>query len=170
MPTEGGLARLTRYEALFELSSDMNVASDIVQAGQVLAARLKYVADVFSWRYVAVEGEGEAASNRAGSILIIDGYRGRATVATMLRAHLSRVEWELWEAGKACIITGDSLVEAQKCLPELFQKEDITQVYVYPVFVDRQLQSMFLFSKRRQPFNELDIKFIAIDVIGLGET
>jgi class 3 adenylate cyclase len=68
----------------------------------------------------------------------------------------------LWEAGKACIIKGESLVETQQSLPELFQKEDIAQLYVYPVFVDRQLQSMFLFSKRRQPFNELDIKFIAI--------
>ena len=58
MPADEALARLARYESLFELSSEINTANDIARVGDVMARRLKYVADVFSWRYLGMESEG----------------------------------------------------------------------------------------------------------------
>lgn len=40
------LSKVSRYEALFELTGVINAASDIESVGQVLARRLKYIADV----------------------------------------------------------------------------------------------------------------------------
>jgi class 3 adenylate cyclase len=161
MSRDSALSKLTRYESLFELSNELNVSSNIVQAGKIMASRLKYVVDVFSWRYFIVEGEGKGASNHANNILIVDGFRGQATVADNLNQPLSPVESKWWEDGKACLIEGESLLVAKKSLPELFHRNDIAQIYVCPEFEGRTLQSMFIFSKRRQPFNELDMKFIS---------
>jgi class 3 adenylate cyclase len=161
MSIESALSKLTRYEALFELSNELNVSGNIVNAGKIMASRLKYVADVFSWRYFSVPGEGKGALSHERNVLIIDGYRGQATVANNLNQALTPVESKWWEDGNTCLIEGEALIAAKKSLPELFHKNDIIQIYVYPEFEDRKLQGMFIFSKRKQPFNEVDIKFIS---------
>ena len=73
MPIEEDLSRLTRYEAIFELSSEINMSDEIAQVSELLASRLKYVADVFSWRYFAVESECIDSSNSEKKVIIIDG-------------------------------------------------------------------------------------------------
>ena len=52
---QGLLSKVSRYEALFELTGVINAAVDIESVGAVLARRLKYIADVYSWRYICFE-------------------------------------------------------------------------------------------------------------------
>jgi hypothetical protein len=112
MSIEEDLSRLTRYEALFELSNKINTADDIAQVGELLARRLKYVADVFSWRYFAVESESIGSSSSEKRVLIIDGYRGQATVAYILLEDLSKVESKLWAERKVSFLAGESFLSA----------------------------------------------------------
>ena len=162
MPIEEDLSRLTRYEAIFELSSKINMSDEIAQVGELLAGRLKYVADVFSWRYFAVESEGIDSSNNEKKVIIIDGYRGQATVAYILLEDLSKVESKLWVERKVCFLAGETLSEAKEYLPKQFQKNDISQLFVCPHLGGGEIRGLFIFSKRRQPFNELDVKFTTL--------
>jgi signal transduction histidine kinase len=162
MPAEEALSRLTRYESLFELSSEINTASEIARVGDVMARRLKYVADVFSWRYLSIECESIGSSNYQGNAMIIDGHQGTAAVTHVLPDHLSTVESELWAKRKTCFLAGEMLAEVKGSLPKQFQKNDIVQLFVCPHFGADELQGLSIFSRRRQPFNELDIKFITL--------
>lgn len=102
MSAEGDLSRLARYESLFELSSEINTASEITQVGEVMARRLKYAADVYSWRYLSIERESVGAAGSGGNALIIDGYQGAATLANVRPEQLSSFEAGLWEKAKNC--------------------------------------------------------------------
>jgi hypothetical protein len=70
------LSKLSRYEALFELAGVINAAADIEAVGEVLARRLKYIADVYSWRYVCFDGDPADEDDPAPTAIVIDGYRG----------------------------------------------------------------------------------------------
>src|SRR5215469_13414230 len=122
MSAEGSISRLTRYESLFELSREINTASEIARVGDLMASRLKYVADVFSWRYFSIEGESIGSSSSAGNAMIIDGYQGKATVTDVLPDQLSRVECELWVKRKTGFLAGETLAEAKESLPKHFQR------------------------------------------------
>jgi signal transduction histidine kinase len=161
MVSDDNLSRLSRYEALFELSVEINASSEIAQAGQILASRLKYAADVYSWRYLCFE---EAASNDddAAVGIVVDGHRGAAQVEDTDTSQLCEVELNLWDARKARHLVGDELAYARSVLPAQFQRDDIAEVYVRPRISGDGLQSMFLFSKLREPFNDLDIKFLTL--------
>ncbi len=162
MPIEEDLSRLTRYEAIFELSSEINTSDVIAQVGELMARRLKYVADVFSWRYFAVESESIDSSNNEKKVIIIDGYQGKATVTYIPLEDLSRVESLLWVERKVCFLAGETLSEAKEYLPKQFQKNDIRQLFVCPHLSGGEIRGLFIFSKRRQPFNDLDVKFITL--------
>jgi signal transduction histidine kinase len=161
MTTEGALSTLSRYEALFELTSEVNASSEIVQVGTLLVRRLKYVADVFSWRYFSLEPEGSAVAAQRVAI-VVDGSRGQATVDHVPIDQLCNVELELWSGKKSRFLEGAELESAKKTLPGQFRKDTIVQVYVCPRFGTGGLQSMFLYSKVRSPFNELDVKFLTL--------
>jgi signal transduction histidine kinase len=160
MLVEGFLSKLMRYESLFELSSEINTASEIAQVGDLMARRLKYVADVFSWRYLSLECADIGSSNTDGNAMIIDGYQGTATLTMVLPDHLSSVESEWWAKRKTFFLAGETLAEVKESLPRQFQKNDIVQLFVYPHFQAGELQGLSIFSRRRQAFSELDIKFI----------
>jgi signal transduction histidine kinase len=172
--TDAVLSILSRYEALFELSGEVNAATEIAAVGQVLARRLKFVADVFSWRYLCIEpeagsGPASGAGPQAGAgpeagagALVVDGYRGEATVERLDPAELSPLERGLWAAGRARTVEDEELAEARASLPAHFQKADIVQLYAYPHFGAEGLEGLMLFSKRRQPLNDLDVKFVAL--------
>jgi signal transduction histidine kinase len=162
MAAEEALSRLTRYESLFKLSSEINTANDIDRVGDLMARRLKYVADVFSWRYLSIECERIGSSSSEGKAMMIDGYQGTATVTSVLPDHLSSVEAKLWAKRKTCFLAGETLAEATESLPKQFQKNDIVQLLVYPHFGAGKLQGLSIFSRRRQAFNELDIKFVTL--------
>jgi signal transduction histidine kinase len=162
MSVEDDLSRLTRYEAIFELSSEINMSNDIASVGELMARRLKYVADVFSWRYFAVESEITHSSNSEKKLIIVDGYRGKADVNYILLEELSKFESQLWVERKVSYLAGETLLKVKEYLPEQFQNKDIKQLYVCPHFSDAEIRGLFIFSKRNHPFNELDIKFLTL--------
>jgi signal transduction histidine kinase len=162
MPIEDNLSRLPRYEAIFELSSEINKADDIAQVCDLLAHRLKYVADVFSWRYFAIESKSVDLSISEKKVLIIDGFHGEATLEYILFKDLSKLEFKLWSDRRIRFISGKTLTDAQGFLPKQFQKSDINQLFVCPHLSAGEIRGLFIYSKRRQPFNELDVKFITL--------
>jgi signal transduction histidine kinase len=164
MSAEESLSRLTRYESLFELSSEINTANEIAHVGDLMARRLKYVADVFSWRYLSIKYESIGSSSSEGNAMMIDGYHGTATVTNVLPDHLSSVESKLWANRKTCFLAGETLAEAKESLPKQFQKNDIVQLFVCPHFGAGELRGLSIFSRRRQAFTALDIKFITLAV------
>ncbi len=159
MATDAALSTLSRYEALFELTSDVNAATDIEQVGRLLAQRLKYIADVFSWRYFSLEPE-ESHSTGQRVAIVVDGFRGQATVDQIPEDRLCSVELELWRGKKSRFIEGEELESAKQQLPEQFRKDTVVQLYVCPRFGTGSLRSMLLYSKVRTPFNELDVRFL----------
>jgi len=162
MSTDTALSLLSRYEALFELAGEVNGATEVAEAAQMLARRLKYVADVFSWRYESLESDDGPAVPAGATALVVDGFRGDATVLRLPWTELSAVERDLWDARKTRMLEGDELAAARADLPAHLQKPDIVQVYVCPRFASGTLQGMHLFGKRRQPFNELDVRFLTL--------
>jgi signal transduction histidine kinase len=161
MATEGALSTLSRYEALFELSSEINASTDIAQVGELLVRRLKYVADVFSWRYFSLEPEGSHTAGKQVAI-VVDGFRGRATVHQIPVDELCSIEVNLWKGRKSRFLEAEELEIAKQTLPEQFRKPTIVQIYVCPRFGTGRLESMLLYSKVRSPFNELDVKFLTL--------
>jgi signal transduction histidine kinase len=162
MSSQAALSLLSRYEALFELFENVNTSAEIEAAGQVLAGRLKYVADVFSWRYLRVEPDGPEPGSHESTALVVDGHRGKATVQRVPVSALCGLELELWNTHRARTLEADELEVVRSTLPASFQKPDIVQAYVCPRFGADGLEGMFLFSKRRQPFNDLDTKFLTL--------
>ena len=74
------LSKVSRYEALLELTGVINTAKDIETLGTELARRLKYIVDVYSWRYVCFEGDPEDTEKPEPTTIVIDANRGRADV------------------------------------------------------------------------------------------
>ncbi|MEE9562407.1 MAG: ATP-binding protein [Thermoanaerobaculia bacterium] len=153
---------MTRYEALFELTGVINAASDIESVGEVLARRLKYITDVYSWRYLCFDGDPEETDGPEPIAIVVDGYRGRADVIRTSPAALSSLEMELWRERKTRILAGESMSEALGELPKHFQKDDLEQISVNALVEDGKTQALYLFCKRRQPFTDLDVKCLAM--------
>jgi hypothetical protein len=78
--TQDLLSKVSRYEALFELTGVINAASDMQSVGDVLVRRLKYIADVYSWRYVCFDGDPEDTVGPEPTAVVVDGHRGRSDV------------------------------------------------------------------------------------------
>ena len=58
------LSKMSRYEALLELTGVVNAATDIESVGMELARRLKYIADIYAWRYICFEGDPEESKQQ----------------------------------------------------------------------------------------------------------
>jgi signal transduction histidine kinase len=155
-------SKVSRYEALFELTGVINAAADIESVGEVLARRLKYIADVFSWRYICFDGDPEDKSGPEPVSIVVDGFRGRSEVTHPKMAEFSRFEASLWRDRKTRILCGDTMIEALKQLPKHFQKDDLEQISVNTLVDNGKTNALYLFCKRRQPFTELDVKCLAM--------
>jgi signal transduction histidine kinase len=160
--TQDLLSKVTRYEALFELTGVINAATDIESVGEVLARRLKYIVDVYSWRYLCFDGDPGESEGPEPTAIVVDGYRGRADVTRTIPAALSRFEAQQWRDRKTRILSGDSMSDALEQLPKHFQKEDLEQISVNTLVENGTTQALYLFCRRRQPFTELDIKCLAM--------
>jgi signal transduction histidine kinase len=156
------LSKLSRYEALFELTEEINVAQTIESVGEVVARKLKYIVDVFSWRYVCFDGNPESVEGPEPVAIVIDGFRGRAAVQRTAPDTLSDIEVELWQDRKTRILSNSAMDEAIEQLPSHFQKEDLIQISVNALVEGGRTQALYLFCKRRQPFTELDIKCLTM--------
>ena len=156
------LSKVSRYEALFELASDINRATDIESVGEALAHRLKYVVDVYSWRYACFDGDPEDAKTSEPEGVVIDAHRGRAAVERTGPSALSRLELELWSDRKTRILSAESMSEALPQLPESFRKIDLEQISVNTLVDEGKTRALFLFCRRREPFTELDLKCLSM--------
>ena len=156
------LSKVSRYEALFELVGVVNAAADIEAVGEALAHRLKYIADVYSWRYICFDGDPEDHEGPEPMAIVVDGYRGRADVMRTNPAVLSSFEGELWRDRKTRILCGEPMSDALEQLPGHFQKDDLEQISVNALVENGRTQALFLFCKRRQPFTELDVKCLSM--------
>ncbi len=156
------LSKVSRYEALFELTGVISAASDIESVGTLLARRLKYIADVYSWRYICFDGDPEQTEGPEPTTIVVDGYRGSADVMRTLPAALSKFETELWRDRKTRILCDEAMSEALKHLPTHFKKDDLEQISVNTLVENGKTQALYLFCKRRQPFTELDIKCLSM--------
>jgi hypothetical protein len=160
--TQDLLSKVSRYEALFELAGVINAASDIESVGEVLARRLKYIVDVYSWRYVCFDGDPEDTDGPEATAIVVDGYRGNADVARTDPAALSSVEAQFWRDRKTTILCGGSLEDSLAQLPPHLQKDDLEQISVNALVEEGEMQALYLFSRRRQPFTELDLKCLSM--------
>jgi signal transduction histidine kinase len=156
------LSKVSRYEALFELAGVINSASDIESVGEVLARRLKYIVDVYSWRYLCFDGDPDDKESPTPTAIVVDGYRGSAEVTRTVPAELSKLEAELWRDRKTRILTGDSMLAALEQLPAHLGKDDLDQVSVNTLVEDGKTQALYLFFKGRQPFADLDVKCVSM--------
>jgi signal transduction histidine kinase len=156
------LSKVSRYEALFELTGVINAASDIESVGQVLARRLKYIVDVYSWRYLCIDGDPEQTGGPEPIAIVVDGHRGRAEVNRTSPAALSNLELELFRDRKTCVLQGKSMSDALEQLPKHFKKDDLKQISVNALVEDGKTRALYLFCRRRQPFTDLDIKCLAM--------
>jgi signal transduction histidine kinase len=156
------LSKVSRYEALIELTGVINVASDIESVGDVLARRLKYIVDIYSWRYICFDGDPEDTKDPEPTTIVVDGYRGRANVMRRTPAALSSFEVELWRDRKTIVLCGELMSDALEHLPDHFRKDDIEQISVNALVEHGKTQALFSFCKRRQPFTDLDAKCLSM--------
>jgi signal transduction histidine kinase len=159
------LSKVSRYEALFELTNLINSATDIRAVGEILAGRLKYIVDVYSWRYVCFEGDPEDQGCPTGpehKALVIDGYRGKMNVLTAVPARSLQYEVELWCGRKTVILSNESMRDALAKLPQHLQKDDINQIAITFHIHNGKTEAMFIMCKRRTPFTELDVKCLTM--------
>jgi signal transduction histidine kinase len=160
--TQGLLSKVSRYEALFELTGAINAANDIESVGQVLARRLKYVTDVFSWRYVCFDGDPEDTEGPEPTTIVVDGYRGRADVLRTTPDALSSFELELWRDRKTRVLSGEPMCAALAQLPDHLHRDDLEQISVNALVEGGKTQALYFFAKRRQPFTDLDVKCLSM--------
>lgn len=153
---------MSRYEALLELTGVINAAGDIESVGTEMARRLKYIVDVFSWRYICFDGDPEDADNPEPTTIVIDGNRGRADVMRTKPAALSSFELELWQDRKARMLCGEPMRDALEEFPNHFRKDDLEQISVNALVENGKTQALYLFCKRRQPFTDLDVKCLSM--------
>jgi signal transduction histidine kinase len=156
------LSKVSRYEALFELTGEINVDGDIEPVGQHLAHRLKYISDVYAWRYICFDGDPEDSDGPDAIAIVIDGHRGQAKVMRTSPDKLSDLEMEIWRNRKTRIFSGDAMTEALEQLPDHFQKPDLEQISANVLVENSRTQALFFFCKRRQPFSELDLKCLSM--------
>jgi len=161
-PVPDLLSKVSRYEALFELAGVINAASDIATVGRVLARRLKYIADVYSWRYVGVEGDPEESEATDPAAIVVSGYRGSAEVTQIAPTALSSLEKQLWRDRKSRVLRGEPMKEALENLPEELRKDDLEQISVTALVEEGKTQALFIFCKRRKPFTDLDVKCLSM--------
>jgi len=156
------LSKVSRYEALFEMAAAINRAEDIESVGDAVARRLKYVADVHSWRYVCFDGDPEGIGDPEPVAVIVDGHRGRAEVQRSCPESLSDFERKLWSDRKTCILSGRAMAEALMQLPERFAKPEPEQLSVNALVEGGRTHALCLYFKTRRPFSDLDLKCLSM--------
>jgi len=158
---EDQLAKLSRYEALFELTGAINASMNLDETCEIMARRLKYVADVFAWRYLSVN-EGGAAGHKDAAVIIIDGFRGRAEIVETDPSALSSLETRLWDERRAQVLCEGANASEIEHLPDHFRRPDVSQIYAHPLLGAGEQRALFVFCKRREPFSDLDMKFVSL--------
>ena len=144
--------QLIRYEALFTLLEHIQGQEDIAEIVQQVTKQWKYFANVANWRLLLAVEHG---------FLIIDGFRGRATLSRVAETDLS--PWDNYHWNKP----RPSLIALADIAPDLLPPEHlvsniICEIQVLPIMRREQCRGILNVSSRHKPFSELDNKFIRI--------
>jgi class 3 adenylate cyclase len=153
-------SQLSRYETLYELSARVNTDDTVEQAASTLASRLKYVVDIFAWRYLGLDAALVDGEEPPSTALVIDGFRAAATISTVPLEGLAACERDWLAGARMQLIESDAMARSLPGLPAHFARDDLAQLYIHPELHDGALQGLFVFAKRRGPLSELDHKFL----------
>lgn len=144
--------QLVRYEALFKLLEDMLGADDIYEIAQQVAKQWKYFANVASWRLMISEND---------EFVMVDGFRGQATVNRIGENSLS--SWERYHWEKHCpSIIPVSAIDPNLVPPDHLVGSIIHEIQILPIFRNEKCVAILYAGSRREPFNDLDIKYIRL--------
>jgi diguanylate cyclase (GGDEF)-like protein len=148
--TKYAAQQLVRYEALFNLLDDIQGIEDVDDLVRRVAAQWKYFTDVTSWRLV-VENDG--------AYLVIDGRRGEARVAAeQALSPWDRHHWNLRRPQRV----PTAAAQASPAAPTHLATDGITEILVLPFMRIGRCAGLLSAASRREPFSELDLKFIRI--------
>jgi len=142
--------QLVRYEALFKLLDDIQQTEDIQQIARLVATHWKYFANVACWRMVIPNGKG---------FRVIDGFRGEAHLAEVDSLH----PWDAYHlAAQMPIQVKRSEILDDPRLPDHLEGNVISEILVLPFIRLGHCTSLLTVAARRDPFNDLDTRFIRI--------
>ena len=143
--------QLIRYDALFELLTELRRTSDISEVVDVAAKRWKYVANVWAWRLVLPAND---------QYLLIDASQGRARVS-----HISALppwddhHWHLQHPG---VFTMPLAVAGTPAPPEHLQGPAVSELMVMPFVVRQNGPGLLTIAAAHAPLTDLDRKFIPL--------
>lgn len=142
--------QLVRYEALFGLIDDIQALEDVAAISRRVATQWKYFANVACWRLVVADGDG---------FLVIDGHRGEAVIEKV--ATLSAWDAAHWRARRPSLVRpADGPLDPGP--PEHLAGQAIREIDVLPFFRDGECISVLSAGSRREPFGELDSRFVRL--------
>jgi diguanylate cyclase (GGDEF)-like protein len=141
---------LVRYEALFRLLDDIQQVDDLAESARRVAKQWKYFANVACWRLVLPTPEG---------YVVIDAHRGEARVAEVSALD----DWDAHhlDALMPRLVCPDEPFRGPRP-PAPFAEPAVTQIQVLPFMHSGECIGLLTAAARRQPFDELDLKFIRI--------
>lgn len=144
--------QLVRYEALFTLLEHIQGQEDIAEIAQQVTKQWKYFANVANWRLLLAD---------ENNFLIIDGFRGRATLSRVAGTELSPWDNYHWNKPRPSLISLAN-IDSDLPPPEHLVSKIICEIQVLPIMRREQCRGILNVSSRHKPFSELDNKFIRI--------
>lgn len=139
--------KLVRYEALVQAIEDIQAVDDLAQIARRMATRWKYFANAASWRLIVADTD---------SYLLIDGIRGKATVAKIQA--LSGWDKYHWSRQSPCLLRLAMRTDGADP-PEHLAGRGIVEIQVHPIFQAEHCFALLSVAAMHEPFNELDSKF-----------
>ena len=148
--TEHTVQQLVRYEALFKLLDEIHVLDDVMEISRRVVTQWKYFANVASWRLVV---------SKEDSFLVIDGFRGEATVTEV-------PDLSAWDAHHYALQSPRLIRMADPITgpppPEHLSGKVISEIEVLPAVRIGRCIGILSVAARHEPFSELDKKFFHI--------
>lgn len=142
--------QLVRYEALFTLLDDIHALEDIAEIGRCVAQQWKYSAAVTAWRLVV-------ANER--TFVVVDGFRGQAEVHEVHT--LGAWDERFWILQRPQLLPAREL-GGRAGLPRHLTGSAVHELKVLPVIQAGRCIALLTAAARREPFSELDSKFIQL--------
>ena len=156
------LARLARYESLVDLAQALSQQGDIPSVGRTFGVKLKYVADVRSWRYIGWTYESETDPTKTQSLLILRGLNSNVRASEISLDTLTDFERGLLDQPTVQLLDGEERTDALRALHHEDTGETLGQVYVCPQVHGSPKPSVLLYAAKQGRFAGLDLKFLAL--------
>ncbi|MBL8408983.1 MAG: GGDEF domain-containing protein [Candidatus Accumulibacter sp.] len=148
--TEHASEQLVRYEALFRLLDDLHALDDIAEIAKHVVRQWKYFANVANWRLVVADEQG---------VQLIDGCNGQVYVSK--ESLLSPWDEYHWQQQRPRLVRlGDPLAGPEP--PRHLTGRSPSEILILPFLRMGLCIGLLSVSAGREPFNDLDHKFIRI--------